>query len=123
MPTPEPKSCRVCGRTIAWRKRWEKVWDEVTTCSDACRKKRRGLNTLGRQLEELILELAGERHPKSICPSDVARQHDPDGWRDLMDPTREAARRLVARGLIAITQGGQEGDPSTAKGPIRLVLK
>jgi hypothetical protein len=29
------KQCVACGRTMTWRKRWEKV----KYCSDACRKK------------------------------------------------------------------------------------
>ena len=31
------KTCPVCGRPFAWRKRWERVWDEVRYCSDRCR--------------------------------------------------------------------------------------
>lgn len=31
------KDCVVCGRPFTWRKKWEKVWDEVKYCSDACR--------------------------------------------------------------------------------------
>ena len=31
------KDCLVCGRPFVWRKKWEKVWDEVKYCSDACR--------------------------------------------------------------------------------------
>ncbi|MCU0330609.1 MAG: DUF2256 domain-containing protein [Candidatus Kapabacteria bacterium] len=31
------KSCVVCGRPFAWRKKWERVWDEVKYCSDRCR--------------------------------------------------------------------------------------
>ncbi|WP_366523747.1 DUF2256 domain-containing protein [Nevskia ramosa] len=34
------KTCVVCGRSFAWRKKWEKVWDEVCYCSDACRARR-----------------------------------------------------------------------------------
>ncbi|WP_084711477.1 DUF2256 domain-containing protein [Nevskia ramosa] len=34
------KTCVVCGRSFAWRKKWEKVWDEVRYCSDACRARR-----------------------------------------------------------------------------------
>ena len=37
-----------------------------------------------------------------------------------MTPVREAARRLVAQGLLDITQRGRVVDASTAKGPIRL---
>jgi len=31
------KTCIVCARPFAWRKKWEKVWDEVKYCSDKCR--------------------------------------------------------------------------------------
>jgi hypothetical protein len=32
------KTCLVCGRPFTWRKKWEKVWEEVKYCSDKCRK-------------------------------------------------------------------------------------
>ncbi|WGV17255.1 DUF2256 domain-containing protein [Fuscovulum ytuae] len=35
------KICATCGRPFAWRKKWEKVWDEVRYCSDRCRDGRR----------------------------------------------------------------------------------
>lgn len=35
------KPCMVCGRQMTWRKRWERVWDEVRFCSNACRLRRR----------------------------------------------------------------------------------
>jgi hypothetical protein len=31
------KTCAACGRPFSWRKKWEKVWDEVRFCSDRCR--------------------------------------------------------------------------------------
>ncbi len=31
------KICAACGRPFAWRKKWERVWDEVRYCSDRCR--------------------------------------------------------------------------------------
>lgn len=31
------KICPVCNRPFSWRKKWEKVWDEVKYCSDKCR--------------------------------------------------------------------------------------
>jgi hypothetical protein len=31
------KICIVCERPFNWRKKWEKVWDEVKYCSDKCR--------------------------------------------------------------------------------------
>ena len=32
------KTCTACGRPMVWRKAWEKTWDQVKFCSDACRK-------------------------------------------------------------------------------------
>ncbi|QJD78103.1 DUF2256 domain-containing protein [Spirosoma rhododendri] len=31
------KICPVCNRPFAWRKKWERDWDSVVYCSDACR--------------------------------------------------------------------------------------
>jgi len=35
------KVCVTCGRPFTWRKKWERCWDEVTTCSKSCNGKRR----------------------------------------------------------------------------------
>ncbi|WP_281233786.1 DUF2256 domain-containing protein [Flavobacterium gelatinilyticum] len=32
------KICTVCNRHFSWRKKWEKVWDDVKYCSSKCRK-------------------------------------------------------------------------------------
>ncbi|MFM8567831.1 MAG: DUF2256 domain-containing protein [Gemmatimonadota bacterium] len=37
------KTCEACGRPFTWRKKWERDWDQVRYCSDACR--RRGAST------------------------------------------------------------------------------
>jgi hypothetical protein len=34
------KICTVCQRPFSWRKKWEKVWEEVKYCSDRCRKEK-----------------------------------------------------------------------------------
>ncbi|MBM3873877.1 MAG: DUF2256 domain-containing protein [Verrucomicrobia bacterium] len=36
------KTCVTCGRPFAWRKKWERCWEEVLTCSERCRRVRRG---------------------------------------------------------------------------------
>jgi hypothetical protein len=75
----------------------------------------------GDELEACILELLSQRAPTAtICPSDVARSLGGAEWRALMEPTREAARRLVASGLVVITQRGRVVDPHSARGPIRI---
>jgi hypothetical protein len=35
------KVCVVCNRPFVWRKAWERVWDEILTCSDRCKGERR----------------------------------------------------------------------------------
>ena len=32
------KICLTCGRPFTWRKKWERDWDQVKYCSDACRR-------------------------------------------------------------------------------------
>ena len=118
----EPKVCASCGRVFEWRKKWERDWDQVRYCSNACRSRKR--NSVDVSLETAITELLAARVAGgSICPSEAARRVDADGWRDLMDATRMAARRLVAAGVVEITQGGRVVDPSRARGPIRIRLK
>ena len=116
----EPKWCASCGRTIEWRAKWARSWDEVRYCSDACR--RRKVRPVDRQLEAAILRLLDDRRRRAtICPSEAARAvGGDDDWRDLMEPARRAARRLVVGGAVEITQRGAVVDPSTAKGPIRI---
>mmetsp|Transcript_8833 Transcript_8833/g.18519 ORF Transcript_8833/g.18519 Transcript_8833/m.18519 type:complete len:301 (-) Transcript_8833:132-1034(-) len=38
------KICVVCERPFNWRKKWERCWDKVTTCSKSCNRKRRETN-------------------------------------------------------------------------------
>lgn len=116
--TPPDKICATCGRPFAWRKKWEKDWDSVRYCSKACKG---GPGPKGRALEEAILDLLAARRPAdSICPSEAARAVDAEGWRDLMEPARQAARRLVHAGRVEITQRGRVVDPGTFRGPIRI---
>lgn len=32
------KSCKHCGLDFAWRKKWERCWDEVKFCSERCKR-------------------------------------------------------------------------------------
>ena len=75
-----------------------------------------------RTIEQTIIDLLEQRDPKAtICPSDAARTLGTESqWRDLMEPTRQAAARLVAAGEVEITQGGEVVDLATTRGPIRI---
>lgn len=115
----------VCGRSITWRKKWERNWDAVRHCSAACR--RRGVRPVDEALASAVTTLLAARATgATICPSEAARLVaaeqgvDGDGWRELMEPARAAARRLVAAGQVEIVQEGRVVDPSTARGPIRI---
>ena len=121
MAHPAPKPCQVCGRPITWRKKWERDWDQVKFCGDACR--RRKGSDVDAKLEAAVLDLLGQRRSgDTICPSEAARAVGGDHWRDRMEPARCAARRLAARGIVQVTQGGRVVDPSNFRGPIRLRL-
>ncbi|MDX2148588.1 MAG: DUF3253 domain-containing protein [Planctomycetota bacterium] len=66
------KACAVCGREITWRKKWERCWDEITRCSEAC--KRRAISSTDEDLERTMRNLLLARGPRSsICPSEAAR--------------------------------------------------
>jgi hypothetical protein len=102
-----------------WRASWARNWDSVRYCSDACR--RRKVRPVDAALEAAILALLDERAVgATICPSEAARSVGGEEWRELMEPARRAARRLVEAGSVEITQGGQVVDPSTARGPVRV---
>lgn len=68
------------------------------------------------------MKLVEARHPKTACPSEVARLLDEEDWRSQMRPVREAAARLAKRGRIDVLQRGKKVDVTTARGPIRLRL-
>lgn len=115
------KTCAVCGRDIEWRRKWARDWDSVRYCSASCRARKN--DPMNDHLERAILELLQQRDPgATICPSEAARAVDRDNWRDLMEPARQAARRLAHEGRLQITQKGRPVDPADFKGPIRLRL-
>jgi hypothetical protein len=123
-PPPEAhpsKTCRVCGRSFAWRRKWARCWDQVKYCSENCRRSRRAVDT---RLEQLILDLLGSRaRDATICPSEVARAvAGAEDWRQQLEPVRQAARRLAAAGKLVFLQRGRAVDPSRARGPVRLKL-
>jgi hypothetical protein len=115
--------CTVCGRSITWRRKWARDWENIKYCSDGCRK--RGVTERDRRIERVILDLLEQRSgDATICPSEAARRlAGEDDWRAEMESVRMAARRLQRAGRIDITQKGRPVDPDTAKGPIRLRLR
>jgi hypothetical protein len=57
----------------------------------------------------------------SICPSEAARAVGGEQWRELLEPTRQAARDLARAGAVEITQRDVVLDPDGDwRGPIRI---
>lgn len=118
-PRDETRICASCGRSFGWQRRWARNWARVRYCSRACGS--RGVGATDRALEAAIAQLLEGRDGNgTICPSEAARQVRPEDWRDWMEATRRAARRMVARGELRMLQKGRPVDPDTARGPIRL---
>jgi hypothetical protein len=41
------KTCPVCGRPFAWRKKWRNTWNDVRYCSEKCRRNSRPPKIVG----------------------------------------------------------------------------
>jgi len=101
---------RVQAAKVALGERGHPWWDEPTDESDRER------------LEAAILALSARRGPdRTICPSDAARITGGEGWRRLMEPARDVARRLARDGVVEVTQKGERLDPNAEwRGPVRI---
>ena len=109
-PTPhKEKLCKTCKRPFHWTEQNARDWDILKFCSEACSGYRPEEQDAALEAAKLV---AGDPRNKSH-----AARRD---WDALMEPARSAARRLVAQGLIVMTQHNRPVDPATAKGPIRL---
>lgn len=73
-------------------------------------------------IERAIIKLLEERHPRTACPSEIARKLDAKAWRPALPSVRAAAGRLAKRGRLDVLQKGNKVEPSEAHGPIRLRL-
>lgn len=74
-------------------------------------------------IEAAIFDRLAERDPgKSICPSEVAKALQPEGWQRMMGRVRGVAVGLARQGRLVITKKGKPVDPDDFKGVIRLRL-
>jgi len=86
----DSKLCAHCRRPFTWRKKWERCWDEVQTCSNACKRERK-------------LQLQRE------SKGDDAREGAVSGGEELVDSDAEALRAKPVSGTH-ISSKDQEGD-------------
>ena len=120
------KICRTCGSVFGWSEARARDWDVAKYCSQACSGYKLGERDA--ELEAAILGLLAERgEGKTICPSEAAKHvggvASRRDWEGLIQPTREAARRLVKAGRIVVMQNGRVVDAGKAKGALRLGYK
>ncbi|MEE2681438.1 MAG: DUF2256 domain-containing protein [Planctomycetota bacterium] len=115
MPSPLPeKTCARCGRRFAWRKKWERDWEQVRYCSNACR--RRKIHDDDHALEKRILRtLEDSKNGDLPLESLLAKG-------DASEPLRQAARRLAIAGRIQMIQSGREIDPRDLHGSVVVRL-
>lgn len=75
------------------------------------------------QIRESILELLQQRaEGASICPSEVARDVMPVGWRTIMPLVRDVAREMADEGVVEVRQKGvRVSTEGPWRGPIRIV--
>lgn len=74
-------------------------------------------------IETAIFEKLSARDAgKSICPSEVAKDLQPEQWRRLMPRVRAIALGLMRQGRLTITKKGKVIDPGAFRGVIRLRL-
>ena len=74
-------------------------------------------------IEAAIFSKLADRDPgKSICPSEVARELQPEQWQRMMPRVRSTAVGLMRQGRLTITKKGKAVDPNAFKGVIRLRL-
>ncbi|MGO2510605.1 DUF2256 domain-containing protein [Marinomonas polaris] len=41
------KTCPICQRSFAWRKKWERDWQQVKYCSERCKRQAKKVAFLG----------------------------------------------------------------------------
>jgi len=78
-------------------------------------------------IEDAIFEKLAKADPKgvggkSIEPSDVAKELQPEQWQRMLPKVKAVALGLMRQGKLTITKKGKPVDPNAVKGVIRLRL-
>ena len=107
------KTCVVCDRPFTWRKKWERCWDEVTTCSKSCNAARKrekraenGADDRDDDDDDDDARLGGDDGGGA---SDAEEESGgPDGARDARREQRKAAKK-AAKAEKRAKRGGGDG--------------
>jgi len=71
----QTKVCVVCNRAFTWRKKWEKCWDDVQTCSQRCKSERR-TNSNRRKAGGGLVGAAAAGGTAAHCSSDCSDEEE-----------------------------------------------
>ena len=90
------KTCVVCNRPFTWRKKWERCWDEVTTCSKSCNAARKREKRADGAEDDVDVD----QSDKGGSASDGEErgggaEEGPDGARDARREQRKAAKKAA----------------------------
>lgn len=115
----DEKHCQTCYRPFEYRAKWKDKWEHVLYCSSNCSKEKNDQEKI--EIEKIIIEFCSKRSPKSLCPSEIARElYGDEIWKTKMEKVRQVSRKLHFEKKIKITQNSKNIKSLNFKGPIRL---
>ena len=94
------KICEVCQRQFTWRKKWERNWDEITTCSKKCNSERRRRNR----------RLSRSGYNVNSSTSGIVISHEPED-----KVSRKARKKEMKKQRRAKREGNAPPDFGTKK--------
>lgn len=107
------KTCVVCDRPFTWRKKWERCWDEVTTCSKSCNAARRREKQSGASgADESGASDDGEASDVDVIPS--SPRGEGGDAKDAKRDARKAAKR-AAKAAKRAKRAGEDGGAGGSK--------
>ncbi|KAG8458292.1 hypothetical protein KFE25_005139 [Diacronema lutheri] len=131
------KVCVVCNRPFTWRKKWERCWDEVSTCSKRCNGERRALNRHDRKLdadgsqsdegpdagesERGRASAGGGERARTAAPAGERSPDGGDGSERSSERAERKAAKLAAKEKRRLVRSG--GDPTVGQKPCTLCAR
>lgn len=97
------KICVTCGRPFTWRKKWERCWDEVQTCSKRCNSERRKNNRVTGEGEEDGEEDRSDGETKG--GGGEVKNFDDDDEEDARRQEKKAAKKAAKAARRAKREG------------------
>lgn len=107
------KVCVVCNRPFTWRKKWERCWDEVTTCSKRCNAERKKMKLSKTECESdasANSDATPEAQTRRGIEGDVDSTENAKARRKEARKAAKATKRAVREGRADPTVGQKNCD-------------